>query len=96
MRSGRILLAAFLSAAAWGCGPEMRLAGHDPPPPVPNPNVLRLMTPMLSAVSTDEVPGPEGLRVRAFFKLLDGRKDEQKMVTVSGSLKFLMFDILPL
>jgi len=63
-----------------------------PPAPVPDPSILRLMTPFIPAISLDENPGPEAIRLQAFFKRLDGGKNQHRMVTVNGSLKLLMFD----
>lgn len=95
MRTSGIFLAALAAlvfASACGCGPGMRADTRLPPPPVPDPSILRLMTPLVPAINLDENPGPEAIRLRAFFKRLDGGKNQHRMVTVSGSLKFLMFD----
>ena len=92
MRMSVILPAALVAALACGCGPWMKADTRRPPDPVPDPSILRLMTFLPSTVSLDENPGPEAIRLRAFFKRHDGGKNEHRMVTVSGSLKFLMFD----
>lgn len=90
--TGLTALAVLVSAWACGCGPGMKADTRTPPPPVRDPSVLRLMTPFIPAISLDDNPGPEALRLRAFFKRLDGGKGEHRMVTVNGSLEFQMFD----
>ena len=92
MRMSVILPAALVAALACGCGPWTKADPSLPPSPVPDPSILRLMTPFVPAISLDDNPGPEAIRLRVFFKRLDGGKGQHRMVTVSGSLKFLMFD----
>jgi hypothetical protein len=76
------------AVAAAGCGGQTaRQAALTPPKPVDKVDYIDLWAVPPSAINWDDVPGPDGVRVRAFLYLAD----RAEPVLIRGTLEFLMF-----